>query len=51
MADLLDLLDQPGTGEVHLAMVPQADGGVVAQGMIVHPAPTPVVAVVEGEEG
>ena len=35
-ADLEALLGQPHAAEVHLAMLPQEDGGMVAQGTIIH---------------
>ena len=54
LQDLLGLLGQPHAAEVHLAMVPQPDGGLVAQGAVIHRQETadrPVVAVVGDDEG
>ena len=48
-ADLEALLGQPHAGEVHLAMLPQEDGGLLAQGTVIHrPDPKPVLGVVDG---
>ena len=53
LADLEELLGQPNSEEVHLAMIPQQDGSVVAQGTVVHPAvpaPRPLMEVLADED-
>ena len=48
--DLTALLEQSFVGEIHLGIIPQADGAVMVQGAIVHAnVNAPVVALV-GED-